>query len=93
MQLFGSRQTVHSELVMIDQAGDGSRTPFAIEGLSQSGVWTPRPWSHVHPDTGCGNPAAATAEKGARHFQKVTEAIADLLVAIAKAKKGDLPYV
>ena len=81
------------EWVALDQAGQGTRKPFAIEGLSQSGVWTPRPWSQVHPDTGCGDPSAATAEKGAQHFELVTEAIGDILLAISKATKGDLPYV
>ncbi len=79
--------------VRIDQAGEGKRLPFALEGLSQSGVWTPRPWSATHPDTGSGNPARATAEKGKRYFENVCGAIAKVLVAISRAKKGELPYV
>src|SRR5579859_2555963 len=49
--------------VQLGEAGEGKRLPFAIEGLTQAGVWTPRPWSKVHPDTGSGNPAKASAEK------------------------------
>ena len=81
------------DLVELPNAGSGERRPFAIEGLTQPGVWTPRPWSKTHPDTGSGNPARATAEKGARFFQAVTQALADLLVNLANAKKGQLPYV
>jgi len=61
--------------------------------LNQPGVWAPRPWSRMHPDTGCGDPSKATAEKGARYFEIVSEAIADVLVALSKAEKGDVPYV
>jgi creatinine amidohydrolase len=81
------------ELVELDSAGPGTRIPFAIDGLGQPGVWTPRPWSKTHPDTGSGNPAGATAEKGEQYFRAVTEALAKLLVNLAEAKKGQLPYV
>jgi creatinine amidohydrolase len=84
---------LHPDVVELPQAGPGNRTPFAIEGLAQPGVWTPRPWSKSHPDTGSGDPSRATAEKGARYFQAVTEALADLLVDLANATKGQLPYV
>ena len=81
------------ELVDMKSAGKGDRTPFAIEGLTQSGVWTPRPWSKTHPDTGSGNPAKATAEKGRRYVEALSREIADVLVELSNAKKGDLPYV
>lgn len=81
------------ELVELEHAGPGERVPFAIEGLNQPGVWTPRPWSKCHPDTGSGDPTQATAEKGAKFFAAVTEAFAGLLVDLAAAKKGQLPYV
>ncbi len=81
------------EWVAMEQAGSGDRTSFDIPGLKLPGVWTPRPWSKIHPDTGCGDPRKATAEKGARYFEAVTEAIASLLVDLSGAKRGDLPYV
>jgi len=81
------------DLVDLSQAGAGEHVPFAIEGLKQPGVWTPRPWSHCHPDTGSGDPSAATAEKGKEYFQTVTSALADLFVDLAEAKKGQLPYL
>jgi creatinine amidohydrolase len=81
------------DLVELSEAGPGERVPFAISALSQAGVWTPRPWSKSHPDTGSGNPAKATAEKGARYLSAVTEALANLLVELSNAKKGQLPYL
>jgi creatinine amidohydrolase len=81
------------DLVELPRAGAGGRRPFAIDGLVQPGVWTPRPWSKSHPDTGSGDPSRATAEKGHRYFEAVTLAIAELLVGLAKARKGQLPYV
>jgi creatinine amidohydrolase len=81
------------ELVELNEAGQGTRGPFAISALNQPGVWTPRPWSKSHPDTGSGNPSKATAEKGARYFNAVTEALANLLVDLSNAEKGQLPYL
>lgn len=80
------------DLVELENAGPGSRNPWAIPDIQQPGVWTPRPWSRTHPDTGSGDPAAATAEKGKRYFDAVVAAVADLLCGLAKANKGDLPY-
>ena len=79
--------------VAAEQAGAGAQIPFAINGLTQKGVWTPRPWSHVHPDTGCGNPAQASAEKGRRYFELVTQSIGALLMNLAAAEKGQVPYI
>jgi creatinine amidohydrolase len=81
------------ELVELENAGPGKRVPFANQGLSQPGVWTPRPWSASHPDTGSGDPSQATAEKGSRYFVAVTEALAELLIDLAKAEKGQVPYL
>ncbi len=79
--------------VQMEQAGPGPRVPFAIAELNQQGVWTPRPWSKSHPDTGSGNPAGATAEKGARYVEAVARAISQVIVGLSKAKKGDVPYL
>ncbi len=81
------------DALQLDQAGPGSRTPFAIKALAQPGVWTPRPWSKTHLDTGSGDPSRATAEKGKRYFDAVATALADVLVDLANAEKGQLPYV
>ena len=79
--------------VAMEQAGEGRRLPFAIEGLTQAGVWTPRPWSVVHPDTGSGDPRNASAEKGAKYFEIISRAIADVLISLSRAQKGEAPYL
>jgi creatinine amidohydrolase len=79
--------------VDLKNAGNGARVPFAITGLTQPGVWTPRPWSKSHPDTGSGDPRYATAEKGRAHFEAVCEKVADVIDGLSKAKRGELPYV
>lgn len=81
------------ELVEFDQAGSGDRVPFDIPHLNQPGVWTPRPWAQSHPDTGSGDPALATAEKGRAFFEGLCEAYAEVIVSLSKAEKGQLPYV
>jgi creatinine amidohydrolase len=81
------------DLVQLDQAGEGKKIPFAVKGLNQSGVWTPRPWSASHPDTGSGNPAGATAEKGREYIDVVSAAISQVIIGICNAKKGEIPYL
>ena len=79
--------------VVMEQAGDGRRNPFQLTKIKEVGGWTPRPWSRTHPDTGSGDPSKATAEKGAKYFAAVCNAIAEMLVELSAAQKGDLPYV
>jgi creatinine amidohydrolase len=77
----------------MSQAGEGRTVPFALAALRTPGVWTPRPWSTSHPDTGAGDPGKATAEKGRRYFDAVSDAVAEVIVAMSQAKKGQSPYV
>lgn len=79
--------------VRMEQAGGGATVPFALAALKAPGVWTPRPWSATHPDTGCGDPAQAAAEKGKRYMEIVSGEIARVLVALANAEKGQSPYL
>lgn len=80
--------------VAMGQAGDGRTVPFAINALRGTpGVWTPRPWSATHPDTGCGDPSRATAEKGRRYLEAVSRELAGVLVGVAGATKGQSPYL
>jgi creatinine amidohydrolase len=81
------------DLVALDQAGPGATNEIALKTTRQPGVWTPRPWSKTHPDTGAGDPSKATAEKGRRCFEAMSQKVAELLVELSGAKKGQLPYV
>ncbi|HRK30526.1 MAG TPA: creatininase family protein [Tepidisphaeraceae bacterium] len=79
--------------VKMDQAGTGARVPFAIEGLSAAGVWTPRPWGKTHPDTGSGDPTHATAAKGEAFFEKLCLTVAEIITNLSRANKGESPYL
>ncbi len=74
---------LHPELVEMEKAGRGERIPFQIRSLAQPGVWTPRPWSRCHPDTGSGDPSRATAAKGKLYFERLTCCLADILCELA----------
>ena len=53
-------------------------------------AWAQREWSEVTADTGVGNPAAATAAKGAAFLEEATSNIARFLVELAAADPQDL---
>jgi len=77
-------QHIAPELLLpLVDAGDGSQKRASIAGLREGWVWAPRPWSRVSADTGTGNPAAATPEKGARFFDAVTARIGSFLTELA----------
>ena len=74
----------------LDSAGSGKARVHKIQGFREGWAWMPRPWVKVTDDTGVGNPAKSTVEKGARYFQVVTEAIGAFLVDLAAADPGRL---
>lgn len=69
----------HPELVNLSDAGDGHFRTFRPETLRHGVAWIPRNWAKVSDDTGIGSPAAATAEKGARFADAVTDSYAELI--------------
>ena len=82
---------LHPELVLLlEEAGTGKAKKFRIAALNQGWAWAEREWSKVTADTGIGNPAKATAEKGEILFQFLTEKISEFLVELAEADLGDL---
>ena len=77
--------------VRLEHAGEGKRNKYKLSSLSEKGVWTPRPWSKVHPDTGSGNPALATVKKGEQYFNKLSEATAKILLEVSETDYKQLP--
>jgi creatinine amidohydrolase len=67
------------------EAGPGKARPFVVTGLRERWAWAPRQWRQATDDTGVGNPAAATAAKGARYLDAVVERLAGFLVELAAA--------
>ena len=56
-----------------------------LAGLRDGWAWAPREWNKVTDDTGTGDPAASTAQKGEKFLQAVTERISGFLVDLATA--------
>lgn len=69
----------------LDQAGDGKESRCTIEGLRNGLAWAPRQWTKISKDTGVGNPALATAEKGQLFSAASTDAIAAFFTELSKA--------
>lgn len=74
----------------LSAAGEGRERRPKIAAFREGWAWAPRPWTQVTRDTGIGNPAAASAEKGERYVTAVAARIADLLVDLAAADPADL---
>lgn len=73
----------------LSQAGPGTARTFRVGALREGWAWTQRRWIEVTGDTGVGDPAAATAEKGKRFFDEVTARIATFLSELAAADPSD----
>ena len=79
------------ELVLpLEEAGDGHAARPRIAALREGWAWAPRRWSQVTRDTGVGDPAASSAQKGSRYAEAVTQRIASFLVELAAADPADL---
>lgn len=74
----------------LTEAGSGSENPSRIRAFREKWAWAPRQWSKVSADTGIGNPLAATAEKGSRYFEAVTDKLSGFLCELAEADLNDL---
>ena len=74
----------------LDEAGDGKARRPKITGLRDGWAWAPRRWTQVTADTGIGNPAESTADKGARYAAAVTSKLAELLKELDQADPTDL---
>src|SRR2546429_1833183 len=82
---------VAPELVRpLSDAGAGRARHFTIKALREGWAWAPRQWRQVTDDTGVGNPAAATPEKGRKYVDAVSEKIAAFLVELARADTHDM---
>jgi creatinine amidohydrolase len=74
----------------LSEAGSGKAKKFRVAGLREGWAWAPRQWSKVTEDTGTGNPAKSTAEKGEKFLRAVTERIGGFLVDLAKADPSNM---
>lgn len=86
-----SMMHIAPELCMpLPEAGNGAERKFKLQALRSGRVWAQRQWSQISKDTGVGNPAESSAEKGKRFLEDVTDEIASFLIELDKADIGDL---
>ncbi len=82
---------IFPELVSnIKKAGDGKETINRIAGFRDGTAWMPRPWTKVSADTGIGNPVKATAVKGEKFLDFITNKIAGFLLDIDQIDRDNL---
>jgi creatinine amidohydrolase len=74
----------------LSEAGPGAARRFRIPALREGWAWAPRQWRQVTDDTGVGNPAAATGDKGRAYVEAVSEKIAGFLVELASTDPEDM---
>lgn len=74
----------------LSDAGDGKENLSRIQGFREKWAWSPRQWTKVTADTGIGNPAKASAQKGKHYLEAVTEKIAGFLCELAAADVNNL---
>jgi creatinine amidohydrolase len=73
----------------LSEAGDGAAKKFRMTGIREGWAWAERKWTQVTNDTGVGDPRKATAEKGERYVNAVTQKVAQFFMEVAAAKKND----
>lgn len=79
------------ELVLpLNEAGPGSARGFKFEARKEGWVWFPRAWTKVTKDTGIGNPAKATAEKGRKYLEVITDKISAFFTDFALTDGDDV---
>lgn len=74
----------------LSEAGPGRGRKFRVAGLRDGWAWAPRQWTKVTDDTGTGNPAASTPEKGEKFFRAVSDRIGGFLVELAAADLSEM---
>lgn len=74
----------------LSEAGSGKARVFRIPAFREKWAWAQRQWNAVTDDTGIGNPAASTPDKGRRYLEAVTRGLGSFFVDLAAADITDL---
>lgn len=77
------------ELVHMGRADDGAARPMRFGALREGWVEITRPWHLLTKNSGSGDPRKATAEKGQRWLDILTERLAEFLVELSAAALDD----
>lgn len=74
----------------LSQAGSGKAKQFKPAGLKKGWVTAQRAWTKVTEDTGVGNPAKATAEKGKIYLEESAQEIARFYIELSSLSNDEL---
>lgn len=74
----------------LSEAGDGAAKKFRMQAIREGWAWAERKWTQVTKDTGVGNPAKATSQKGETYLKEVTVKVAQFFSEVAAADRKDL---
>ena len=77
-------------VLSLNEAGIGHGKKFKIKALNENWAWAERKWSQITTDTGIGNPAKATPEKGEKCFNEVVKKIGDFIFELSKADVSNM---
>jgi creatinine amidohydrolase len=81
------------DLMKMELADAGAARPTRFEAINRGWVSMTRPWHLATTNTGLGNPAAASADKGRRLMDAVVDRLAAFLIELAAAPVDDqFPY-
>jgi len=83
----------YPELLREVPAGSGRARPTRFDAINKGWITITRPWHLVSADTGLGDPAKATAEKGRRLMDVLVERLGGFLYELAMAPMDEkFPY-
>jgi creatinine amidohydrolase len=71
----------------LSEAGDGKAKKFVFKAMQEGWAWAERRWTSVTKDTGVGDPSKASAEKGKRFFEAVTQKVSTFFIQVAITDK------
>ena len=74
----------------LKEAGSGNAKTSRFSARKEGWVWFPRAWTQVTRDTGIGNPKKATAQKGEKYLEVITDKIADFLAELETTKPEEI---
>lgn len=84
-------QHVAPQLVrQLAEAGDGRSRQWKFAAMQQGWAWAPRHWTRISDDTGVGNPAASTPEKGEQYISQCAERVGTFLAELNASLPNDL---
>ncbi len=74
----------------LSEAGDGKAKKLKFMARKEGWLWAPRAWTKVTKDTGIGDPAKSTVEKGEAYLNKVIAKLSTFFVELVQTNTNDI---